>query len=170
MPKGLEVPEVPYEEMKRFVESDDYTLSMDMGPNWFARMIVVVSQPMLYYLSRRNWYLTVAADNAPDLICSDNPVTLSATPMSPPPGELGFAVPGTLLLFPLNRRMALVGSFEGIMLPNPAPGKTIALVNGATGRSAERFLFSADADFIWRNRENETCHAADLIDWIKQRR
>ena len=166
---GTQIPDLPYEEMKRFVESGEYSLSVDLGQNFFVTLMIQSLQPMLYHLSRRRWYLTVVAPDAPDLICSDNPVSILATPMSPLPDQLGFAMPGTLLLFPLNRRMALVGSFEGFMLPNPAPEKTVALINGATGRNTERFLFSSTADFIWVNHDKEIRRTADLLAYLRGR-
>ena len=165
--KGIELPEISYEEMKQFVESDDYSIDVDLGQNWLAQMLIDSSRPMLSHLSRRRWYLTVVAPDAPDIICSDNPVSLSRTPMFPSGENVGFAMPGTLLLFPVNRRMVLVGSFEGIMLPNPAPEKTVALINGATGRNAERYLFSPTSDFIWRDHNNRVRHTADLLAHIR---
>jgi Protein of unknown function (DUF4238) len=168
--KRPELPDMPYEEMKRAVESGELSIDLDMGQNWFVMMILEASGEMLVHLSRRRWYLTVVPPQGPDFICSDNPVSLSGTPMSPNPGACGFAAPGTLLLFPLNRRMAVVGSFEGLMLPNPAPEKTVALVNGATARDSGRFLFSPAEDFVWLNNKKQVRHASDLVALIQERK
>ena len=162
-----EVPEASYEEMKQFVESGEYSIDVDLGQNWLPRLMIDASRSMQSHLSRRRWYITVVAPDAPDLICSDNPVSLTLTPMSISSQHAGFAMPGTLLLFPLSRRMALVGSFEGIMLPNPASEKTVALINGATARSAERFLFTPKSDFVWRDRKKRVRHTADLLALVR---
>ncbi len=167
--EGIESPEVPYEEMRQFVESGKYSIDVDLGQNWLPQMMIDASGRILFHLARRRWYITVVAPDAPDLICSDNPVSLSLTPMSASSQNVGFAVPGTLLLFPLNRRVALVGSFEGNMLPSPASEKTVALINAATGRSAERFLFSSKPDFIWHDRKKRVRHAADLLALVRDR-
>ena len=163
------LPEVRYEEMKQFVESDEYSIDVDLGQNWLPQVMIDASRPMLFHLSRRRWYITVVAPDAPDLICSDNPVSLSPTPISISSQNVGFAMPGSLLLLPLSRRMVLVGSFEGIMLPNPASEKTVALINGATGRSAERYLFTSKPDFVWRDRKERVRHTSDLLAWVRDR-
>ena len=166
---GVEMPEEPcYEGMKAFVESDDYTLEVDLGQNWLPRFMIEASERMLFYLSRRHWSLNVVATDAPDLICSDNPVSLTETPASPAPGMLGFASFGTMLLFPLNRRMALVGTFDGSRLPSPAEERIVALINGATGRYAERFLFSSTPGFPWLDRKQRVRAAADLVALIQK--
>lgn len=160
---GIESPDVPFEDMKEFVESNDCVIDAKLDANWLVSIMHESSGTILLSLLQRNWYLTVASDDAPDFICSDNPVSLSRTKMCSPLGGVGLDAPGTLMLFPLNRRMVLVGSFEGIMLPSPAPEKTIALVNSATCRNAERFLFSPANDFIWLDKKREIRQAKDLL-------
>lgn len=166
---GIDSPGDPgYEDMKRFVESDDCEITIDMGRNWFADLMITGSCGLLSHLSRRRWYLSTVASGSPDLICSDNPVSLSPTSKSPPGSPTGFAAPGTLLLFPLNRRVVLVGSFEGMMLPPSAPDKTVALVNAATARNAERFIFSSAPEFVYRDQANGIRSSRQLREHIQE--
>lgn len=167
---GNDIPDIEYEEMKKFIESNDYTLSVDLGQNFFAWVMINQSQDMLNSLSKRHWYLSVVAQDAPDLVCSDNPVSLSRTQITPEELQLNFSTPGTMLIFPLNRRMAIIGSHEGIMLPNPAPPKIVALINSVTCRNAERFIYNSSSDFIWRNHRNEICHTSDLLTFFRNRK
>ena len=160
---GAKVPHKSYKEMKRSVEGHHYRLTVDIPQNDHIETMISLSEQLFPYLAERNWYLTVAMPDAPDLICSDNPVSLSATPRCPSPSEIGHAVRGTVLSFPLNRRMALIGTFEAIEFPSTMSERMVALANGASGRNAERFLFSSGPDFVWLDKNERIRHTADLL-------
>jgi hypothetical protein len=125
-------------------------LMMDMVPT------------LIPLLSQRNWSLWELEDGAPDLICSDRPVSLSwVIPMSglyPP----GFGSRGTVVTVPLTRRIALVGTFE----PQPAHlaigAVKVACLNSATGMYANQ-LYSSEPDFVWRMKNSQIGRAADLV-------
>jgi len=159
-----EMPIFPYEGMKKFLQNGcDFDVNLGPNSNYHLGTMAHLSKFLVPYLAERHWSLVVATADAPDLICSDNVVSISPIAGSCSTGELGFAAKETFLFFPLNRRMAMVGSYEGFTLPNPMKASTVALVNSSTARHADRFLFSPSPDFVWRDANNEIRDAAYLL-------
>jgi hypothetical protein len=114
-------------------------------------------------ISKRQWELWPCADDAPDLICSDNPVKVDLRPGSSTQTLIGFGTPGTFLSVPLNRRTALVGVLE-----EPEGGKVldrelVAVMNRVTLSHASQ-VYSSEPEFIWYDgKAGAIMNAADLL-------
>lgn len=103
-------------------------------------------------LAFRHWHLLIAKDTAPDFICTDNPAILSVRKPELFPTRFvpGISTPHTWLVFPLCRRLALIGSLENNHPRGPADTKQVAFINRLLIDGAERFLISATPDIAWQ--------------------
>jgi len=114
----------------------------------------------------RKWSVWVLADDAPDLICSDNPVALTWKTQNPGDWPPGFGLPNTQVTCPLTRRIMIVGSFEGQSDTCFLDADDVATANSCTGRNAER-LFSAEEDFTWMMRNGQIGRKSELLEEIE---
>lgn len=87
-------------------------LNVDYDQTWHVQTMIESALSLLPFLGERHWSLRIAADGAPDFITSDSPVCLSWANESSGASPPGFALRGTLVTLPLNRRIGAVGSFE----------------------------------------------------------
>jgi hypothetical protein len=150
------------EGMKEFLDKQLHEDDIILHPNHHFKGMLDVLPFAFNLLVARRWHLTVAGDDAPDFVCSDNPVasTPSEVPLRTSPGIEGV---GVLITMPLGRRIALTSGPVGLMLPSPAPTKIVALINTATIRGASRFIYSASGDFAWRANDKRTCGAMEFL-------
>jgi hypothetical protein len=143
---GIDTSGITYESMREFVEKGDYTISM--GQNFRISALLNMAKPAEPLLGARNWTLVTATPDAPDFICSDRPVTISwndprMNGLFPP----GFGVKGTTVMFPVTRRLALLGLFEELRPSLYAGPRTVGVINTFTAIYARRFVYSGIADF-----------------------
>lgn len=140
---GDQVPDVSYDEMRKFIFSEEYSIALDknslLGP-LFNRIPGIAK-----ILSQRTWTLVEAEQ---DYITSDRPLTAcwneSNKGFFPPPG---LAVPSTAVLFPVTSRAVLVGMFEGPFPVTKANEVLLGTLNMWTGFYATRFVYSRSEDF-----------------------
>jgi hypothetical protein len=156
------------DEVKRKMDfaSREMGLEQDSFPNfdqtWHVDTILHNVTTLVPHLMLRKWSVWIVGDEAPDLVCSDNPVALAWKIPTPGPWPPGYGLPNTQITFPLNRRMMVVGSFEGQQDTCYLDAKDVATANSCTRRNAER-LFSAEEDFVWLMRDGKIGRKADLI-------
>ena len=114
-------------------------------------------------LSQRNWQIWKAKDDAPDLICSDFP--LSPTWAIPFHDHRVLPVmldsPFTLVSMPLNRRFALIGVLDEELPEIAMRENDIAAVNSMTIMHANQ-LYSSESDFVWSTVEGSIGKREDL--------
>lgn len=148
---GKELPE--YETMKQFVESEDYDIGCGHGHH-LKYELKTIDDAVFPLLSRRKWSLFIAEKGASDFVCSDRPVALIS--IGDPPenpdhpyniGGPGLAHSNTELTIPLNRRMALVATFESDSYIATADEKIVANINARTIHSATRQIYCSNLDF-----------------------
>jgi hypothetical protein len=132
--------------LQAFVESDDYTVNLDQ--NWHIQLMRDSVGVLLPALAKRHWAVWTVADGAPDLVCSDRPVTLwqlDPHPLIPP----GFGTPNTVLTIPLSRRVLLVSRFEDLLPTSfELDAVNVALMNTFRATWASQ-IYSEDADWAW---------------------
>lgn len=152
------------DEMAKFARSGNFTVSL--GQNWNVQTMLVNGDTIRPFLAQRNWALWVAADNEPDFVCSDCPVSLT---WISDPGTLyppGYGLANTVVSVPLNRRVALVGTFEPLPGQQTVGSETIAGVNTATVMYANQ-VFSPVQDFVWLMKDRTIGQVADLLAMLK---
>lgn len=163
---GDPVPDVPYDQLREFVLSENYDVSWDQ--NTRLGMILHPLPLLAAALSERKWTLVVAGEECPDFVCSDRPLTVCwneppAARWMPP----GLGLLGTTAQLPLSRRAALLGMYEGPFPMTKANRMLVGIVNMWTAFYATRYVYSAEPDFYAvlpdgkpGNRDDVVRHAA----------
>lgn len=145
--EGKDVSGVTFESMCEFVRSEDCVVSM--GQNFRIGTLLEMLKHAEPLLAARKWTVVEAADGAPDFICSDRPVTLcwnKAELMHPLFGP-GLGIRDTTVMFPVNRRLALLGLFEMSAPLRVLDARGVGLINMYTAFYAKRFVYSGAEDF-----------------------
>jgi hypothetical protein len=107
-PKGNDI---PYEQMREFVLGGEFDIELDQTHQIGLELGLI--EPLLETLVKRKWTLRIAEDGAGDFVTSDHPVVLMPVGWNPGIYGVGFGLANTVVIFPLNRRMLLTGTFEG---------------------------------------------------------
>jgi hypothetical protein len=144
--EGKSASDEELQKLQAFVESDDYSINMDQ--NWHVQTMQQSFDVLLPALLQRHWGVWTVADDAPDLVCSDRPLTL--WPLNPHPLiPSGFATPNTVLTIPLSRRVLLVSRLEDVVPDSfELDHVNVALMN-TTGATWANQIYSAQADWTW---------------------
>lgn len=153
------------QETKAIADSEDYNVNMDQS--WHVGMMLELGSKLVPELSKRNWSLWLAEEDAPDLICSDSPVCLSWHISPHPPLPPGFAMPGTFLIMPINRRIAIAGTYEELPPISYLDKHSVATVNRSTLEYAIQ-IYSCEADFMWATTEEHIAGAKELLNLLGQ--
>jgi len=144
--EGKSISDEELQKLQAFVESDDYTVNMDQ--NWHVQTMHESFNALLPALFHRHWGVWTVADDAPDLVCSDRPVTLWASDLPPliPPN---FATPNTMLTIPLSRRVLLSSRLEdSVPEPFELDSVSVALMNTLRATWANQ-IYSAQENWAW---------------------
>ena len=91
------------------MKSEEYTVSLDTTT--LVTLMLKSADPVAFLLSKRHWHLLVSGGDGTEFITSDQPVSLVAKKHFGPFGP-AHGMPETWCLFPLDRRHALLGTFE----------------------------------------------------------
>lgn len=165
-PEGkAQIEGMTFEEARDFIRSDKYTVSM--GQNFKLSLLFTMLEPAELLLAARNWSVVTAADDAPEFICSDRPSTLCWT--TPVPGPIGLALgmQNTTAMFPLSRRLALLGLFEKVTVPPALNAKAVGVLNMYTAMYAKRFVYSGTDDFTVTLADGSAADRAGFLSTVK---
>lgn len=152
-----------YEQMKDFIENKRYKIHI---PNEIFILLEFKSLKMILpFLFERNWTLLVTTDDIGNFILCDRPLTLSFSENKNYDKFFGpgFAVKGTELIFPINKDIALLGIYEELPFFSEIDEKIVAIINGRTMNSADRFIYSSRLDFKYMNNEGKICNGLNLV-------
>jgi len=145
--EGQPLSDEELQQFQDFVESDDYTA--DLEQNWHVRTMIDSANVLLPALALRHWAIWTVADESPDLVCSDRPVVLWASP--PLSGMLSpnFATPNTLLTIPLSRRALLASRLEEMPSDRYIMDSVdVALMNTFRAMYSNQ-IYSSQENWIW---------------------
>lgn len=109
---------------------------------------------ILPYLVYRKWTLIVAPNDT-NFITSDHPVILIWKDSSIYPRPPGFALTNTQIFFPLSKKLALVGDFEGNEETVLAGRKLVAEVNSNVIIFAKSQIYASRPDFYFIHSSKE---------------
>lgn len=147
------------EELRQFVMSDDYQVSVDQ--TWLLGQTMEIFGKFLNALGKREWSLAKVADGDPDLICSDTPfcqAPISGTGIS------NFTIESreSMIFMPLNRRILITGPYDmrasvGFIKPEAIPKFNTFIIQAAD------CVYSAEPDFVYFGRDGVVCYRSDLI-------
>lgn len=152
------------EEMKAFVDSDDYTVNFERS--WHVGMMLELGSKLVPALVQRKWSISIAEDEAPDLICSDRPVCLTWYTSESPPLPPGFAHQDTAVIMPISRRIAIAGTFEDHPTNSTLDSHDVATVNRSTREYANQ-LYSSEPEFAWAMTDERVGNASELLEMLK---
>jgi hypothetical protein len=141
------VAHVPYEQMRRFVDGGEYVI--DVATEHHLRMEATAHEAALECLGQRKWMLYRTVTN--HFITSDFPVSLAWRS----PGKIpafyrsspGHAMRDTEVVFPLNKHLALIGTFDGEDSTKASP-VVVGAFNLQAVRNARRHVYSTKRDFL----------------------
>jgi hypothetical protein len=161
--------DVPYASVERLLKAGRLKVAVNLESGHYIKHMFALSGPLLPALHQRHWSLSECADDAPDLICCDSPVSLSRLPTARPNLPLGFGVPGTAVTLPLTKRLLLSGVLGEFQLARSLSAQHVAWFNSLAGGSAIRFLYTPSKEFQWTNWEGRISTAAELIEFFRQK-
>lgn len=148
--KGGFVPqntEVSFEAMRDFIHRDQYTVNVSTGES--LSLELAGFDNALRLLGSRYWSLVTAAENAPDFVTCDHPVTSVFKGQDRRRGPVGYGLPNTEVSFPLNTRQALLGVLEDPLNPKiEARAEQVAALNSRTVYHADRQVYSKTAEVV----------------------
>lgn len=158
--QGKEVPdEITRESLLEFLKDESrYTIEIPREAS--IQNMAEMADFLVPVLAKRSWSLLVAKDGKDDFVCSDRPVILVPTRPHLPP-FIGFGVPDTEVIMPLNRQMALVGHWDREGQVCEADRMIVGLINQRMLDFSERFIYSArDAFPVTVSRDDSTAAQA----------
>ncbi len=157
---GHPVTDKQFGDLVEFGQRGEYVVDYDQ--TWHVQQMIKMALVLAPVLSLRHWRLWPAEDEAPDLICSDNPVAPSwVTPM-PALMSPAFGTPNTIVTIPLNKRIAIASMLETELPDVRLDAKGVAAVNTATACYANQ-IFSSTAEFIWLRKDGAIGKPEELL-------
>ncbi|OCK56763.1 DUF4238 domain-containing protein [Bradyrhizobium sp. LMTR 3] len=159
------VPEhdVPYEELRRFVVEKAFRL--EVSTERHIQLELHSLDAVLRTLLDRKWVVLLAPKETGGFITCDHPVCLM---FSDPKRRGGFhgpghGLPGTEVIFPISRRMAVVGAFEIKEDTIVLDASGVARLNGAMVAYADRQVYAADTNFLYTLDDRKPRLGASLV-------
>ena len=108
----------------------------------YLKAMIDATSLVLKAFARRDWTVRIVADDAPDLICSDAPVGIIALAKEVP---LVWFDPNALVVMPLSRRVAVIGSLKDVEHPDFLGTMHVARINTSIIRAATEAYCSEPA-------------------------
>jgi hypothetical protein len=127
---------VPFAQMRDFVERQQY--SIEVANEAKIRMETKAHEALLPSLARRGWALVMPRGSEDEFATSDHPVILLGR---------GFGVSGSVVLFPLDRRHAMIGRLDGPDGRGTAGSYKVAKFNAQVVANAQRQVYSSAQHF-----------------------
>ena len=146
---------ITYEEMRDFVNKKEYRIELNTEFHIASEMEGF--DAILPTLFNRKWLALTPPDASGGFITSDHPVRLM---FSDPKmrGRLygpGHGLTGTEIVFPVGRRLAVVGAFELKEAELRLTEDGVAGINGALVAYADRQVYAHDIDFTYSRQYTE---------------
>ena len=128
-------------------DGSELRLERDTTRDVFRELGVLDS--VIEVIAARKWSLLVASEEA-EFICCDHPVALTSSRRLPHPlYPFGLAEPGTIVIMPLSKHMALWGALDGPHgVTTPVDAAMVAGTNRAIIASAVTFAYASNRDAL----------------------
>lgn len=140
------------EDFKRIVDDDKFNIVLSRNEHIKAELFIF--NELLPYFFHRKWMLIKAPDEA-QFITSDFPIVLLWSDPSKQKGHIGFGLRGTQIHFPLSKKLALIGDFDGVDDSLIESKETVALINTNILAHAQRWVFASDQDFYFLGQSGD---------------
>jgi len=147
--------DISYEEIKRFHDSKAYRIEVAREYHIWLEFIGI--EAILPYLDSRNWLLVRSTSNSGPFITTDNPVNLSwKEPNKIPPfyrASPGYGLKGTQVYFPVSKKVALVGEFDGLEGNVDGSRERVAALSLKMLLSTYRQIYSPTLNFYFIGKD-----------------
>lgn len=152
-----------YEEMKEFVEKQEFDISVNKGHQ--IHMELIGMQQITELLHMRNWTLVKAGKESGEFITTDNPVSLAwHDPAQVPPFmSPGFGLKDTMVYFPITKNLALVGEFDREDTVKEANEFLVAILNSKIIANSYQRVFAAKNNFNYIAKGGAISPASTLL-------
>jgi hypothetical protein len=164
---GREVGEQKYEEYKRFADSEDYTVDFDQTTH-VQTMATHMIDALLPALAERHWSLGIAAEDAPDFVCSDMPVGVFPARSADIGRPMTLLSRDTVLSFPINRRLVALARYERCGDVQAVTAQGARLIN-YWSISGARQVFSPTPELSFVTPGGAICGKAELVALLQRR-
>ena len=166
---GKEINEdLTYEDIKRFHESKEYDITV--AREHHIHMEIVGINAILPYLDNRNWLLIKATDESGPFVTTDNPVNLTwKEPDKIPPfyrNSPGYGMKSTQVYFPVSRKLALIGEFDGPEGVIDGNRELISALNSKMLMFIYKQVYSPKIVFYFRGRNGEILDGTQVLKHI----
>jgi hypothetical protein len=168
---GKPKPDFSYEEMAEVVLSDDFELTVSNRSETHAKIVVHSLSFLPHLFQRMNWGLLITDDPQNFFITSDT--AASVVWDDPAMYRFGDAHVGMLeteTVFPIHKRIALVGRHEPVDSKSCADQRRVAEINARTARFAWRYLFAPRNDFTFLGSNDELLRSEDWFSFQRVNR
>jgi hypothetical protein len=126
------------DDLKKFIDEDKFNIIL--STNEHIRAELFIFNELLPYFFHRKWMLVRAPEDA-QFITSDFPVVLFWSYPEKHKHSPGFGLKGTQVHFPLSKKLALIGDFDGVDRSLTESKETVALINSNILARAKKWIF-----------------------------
>lgn len=163
---GVEINEdVSYDKMKEFVERGEYKI-VETTESHIVREFsgINVILPLLF---SRGWTLAIASEESGNYITCDNPVCLYwKKPDSIPPlyrNNPGFGMPETIVIFPVSKKMSIIGEFGSKNQKIIKNKKFVSAMNSMILYHGVSQVYAPDLSFFFIDIHNRIREGKDIF-------
>ena len=150
---GHEIDQRGFEDLRNHMLGNEVQLELDQTTMVMTTFRAAVE--LIPHLGQRRWTLAVLDDDAPDLICSDRPVSVVPPANIPLHKMPDLRDHYTLVILPLCKRIVALGSYLKAK-PVAATGRfQAACLNCYTADGAQQ-IFHAGGDFAMLGPDRQT--------------
>lgn len=164
---GSDSPGIPYSELRKLIKQVEPR--PELHNDVYVDLMVASATVVTPLLLKRHWTIVVARKDAGDLICSDRPVGLTWTTQALGQSfySPGFGLRNTIVTVPLNRRLALWGTWDRRRGTVALDSDGVAIINSRTAMYSERYLYSARQNFRYVDPQNKVTEIESLLKRIR---
>jgi len=168
--KGKDLNDSDRERLAKFImDEDKYKIEVSREESILGSLQMMKS--VVSYLAARVWLLYSISDPYLHFVTSDNPVVLDWVVPTPPHIPPGFGLKDTVVIFPLNKKSIIIGTFEeGRVMLNFDDRMLTAIINHTIIVKAHRFIYSSEEDLVWLKTDDTIGNSSELIELVKTRR
>lgn len=143
------------EDFKKVVNTGNFKVKMPKSD--LIKLELSALDRVIHSLVERKWILIEAPDNLTFITC-DRPVVLTYKEENKHYSNLGFDLKKTQVCFPLSKKFALIGDFEGEDRVIVASEKLVGSINSSILCSAASWLYTVNGDFIFLKHTGELAY------------
>ncbi len=160
--------DITYEDIKKFYESKAYRIEVSRERH--IRREFRGIKAILPYLDARSWVLIRTTNDSGPFLTTDNPVDLSWKKPNKIPlpyrESPGYGLKGTQVYFPVSKKAALVGEFDGPEAVVYGSRELVAKLNSKMLSAAHSQIYSPTLNFYFIGKDGKLLSGKTLLKHI----